>query len=121
MEQVEFLTVESGDDLIVSFAIRSGPGEIRSLTLMRTPKYEFILEESERGVNVSDDEREEDDGNLLRKIDFGREEVRIVCQNSDYRLDCSRVDTTEIEDAKKILQSMNFDGGFRFEINGILQ
>ena len=54
MERVDFITAESGDDLIVSFAIRlAEPGEIRSLTLLRTPKYEFLLDESERGVQVS--------------------------------------------------------------------
>ena len=40
MERVDFLTTDSGDDLIVSFAIvRDDADEIRSLTLMRTPKY----------------------------------------------------------------------------------
>ena len=62
MEIVDFITVESGDDLIVSFAIRGAePNEIRSLTLLRTPKYEILLDDSERGVNVSDDDGEEGD------------------------------------------------------------
>ena len=53
-EVVAFITIEEGDDLIVSFAIADEePGEIVSLTLFRTPKYEFILPTDERGVSVS--------------------------------------------------------------------
>ena len=117
MERVDFITAESGDDLIVSFAIgRTDPGEVRSLTLMRTPKYESILDDSERGVSVSDEDRKEDDADLLEEIEFRADEVRIVSRNTDYQLDCSRVDAEELEDAKKILRAMNFDGRFRIHI-----
>ena len=52
-EVVAFITIEEGDDLIVSFAIADEePGEIVSLTLLRTPTYEFILPTDERGVSV---------------------------------------------------------------------
>ena len=85
MEQVEFITTESGDDLIVSFAIgRTDPGEIRSLTLMRTPKYEFALDDSERGVSVSDEDRDEDDSDLLEEIEFIGDGVRIASRNADF-------------------------------------
>ena len=53
-ENAWFITNEDGDDLIVSFAIPiDDAGNIKSLTLLRTPKYEFALEESDRGVKVS--------------------------------------------------------------------
>jgi len=53
MENAWFITNEDGDDLIVSFAIPiDESGDVKSLTLLRTPKYEFALDESERGVNV---------------------------------------------------------------------
>ncbi len=114
MERVDFITTESGDDLIVSFAIgRIDSDEIRSLTLMRTPKYEFALDDSERGVSVSDEDREEDDSDLLEEIEFLGDEVRIASRNANYQLDCCRVDAEEVEDAKKILQAMNFDGRFK--------
>ncbi|MFB0552090.1 MAG: hypothetical protein ACETWQ_02145 [Phycisphaerae bacterium] len=54
MENASFITNEDGDDLIVSFAIPADEfGDVKSLTLLRTLKYEFIMDESERGVNVS--------------------------------------------------------------------
>ena len=114
MERVEFINTESGDDLIVAFAISQGdPGEIRTLSLIRTPKYEFILEDSERGVSVSDEDRVEDDNDLLEEIEFRGDEVRILSRNTAYQLDCSRVDGEEFEDTKKILRAMNFDSRFR--------
>ena len=117
MERVDFITAESGDDLIVAFAIgRADPGEIRSLTLIRTPKYEFILDDSERGVSVSDEDRDEDDNDLLEEIEFRGDEVRIVSRNTDYQLDCSRVDREEFEDAKTVVRAMNFDSRFRVHI-----
>ena len=70
MERVDFISAESGDDLIVAFAIsRVDPGEIRSLSLIRTPKYEFILDNSERGVSISDEDRVEDENDLLEEIE----------------------------------------------------
>ena len=119
MERVDFVAVESGDDLTVSFVIGRpmDPDEIRSLILSRTPKYEFALDDSERGVSVSDEDRDEDDSDLLEEIAFQGDEVRIVSRNADYQLDCSRVDAEELEDAKKTLHAMNFDGRFKIQIS----
>lgn len=118
MERVNFVTAESGDDLIVAFAIsRADPEEIRTLSLIRTPKYEFILDDFERGVSVSDEDLYDDDNDLLEVIEFRGDEVRIVSENNKYQLDCSRVDPEELENAQKILQAMNFDSRFRMHIS----
>lgn len=119
MEIVDFITVESGDDLIVSFAIRGAePNEIRSLTLQRTPKYENLLDDSERGVYVSDEDCEEEEGNdFLEAVELRSDEVQIVSDKLGYQLDCSRVDAEELEAAKNILLAMNFDRRFRLDIN----
>ena len=118
MERVDFITVESGDDLIVSFALRrSDPAEIRSLTLLRTPKYELLLDDSERGVSVFDDDHEERDEDFLKEIEVRGAEVRIVSRTTCYELDCRGVDAEEFEAAKKILGAMNFDSRFRIQIS----
>jgi hypothetical protein len=48
MDSVAFISTETGDDLIVAFAVQDpdDPREIESPTLLRTPKYEFLLEET---------------------------------------------------------------------------
>ncbi len=51
MENAAFITTEEGDDLIVSFTIPvDNYGDVKSLTLLRTPKYEFILDESNEAL-----------------------------------------------------------------------
>lgn len=53
----------------MSFAIIPGANlfNVKSLTLLRTPKYEFIPDDAERGVNVS---RDKDD--YLEAIQVGK-------------------------------------------------
>jgi hypothetical protein len=67
METVAFISTENGDDLIVSFAVIDpvDPTEIESLTLLRTPKYEHVLGDCERGVSVSFERYVEDAQELL--------------------------------------------------------
>ena len=57
MELVSFISIEDDPpDLILSFAIwQTGFEDIRSLILMRTPKYEVLIDESKRGVKVNDE------------------------------------------------------------------
>ncbi len=110
------MTNEDGDDLIVSFVLSWGePGEIRSLILLRTPKYEFLLDESERGVSFSDEARCEE-GDWLRSIGFSREIVRIETQHHEYTLDVSGVEARELKQAERILRKMNFDDAFKLRI-----
>jgi len=116
MERVAFMTKESGDDLIVSFALSQGePGEIRSLILLRTPKYEFLLDESERGVSFSDEARWEEE-DWLRSIELSREIVRIETLYHEYTLDVSGVEVRELKQAERILRKMNFDNAFILRI-----
>ena len=78
MYWANFITTEQGDDLIVSFAVAAGdfPGDILSLTLLRTPKYEFILNPDERGVSVSWEE-DEDESELLLGVEQSGNKVKL--------------------------------------------
>ena len=91
MYQVNFITTEDGDDLIVSFAVAGDfSGDVLSLTLLRTPKYEFILDSDERGVSVSWEE-DEDESELLRAVER------------------SHVNGDDLSPMRKVLHKMNFD------------
>ena len=60
MKQVEFITLEDEQDLIVSFAL--APSGEESLTLLRAPHYEHLLPEQDRRATVSlSSQREEGD------------------------------------------------------------
>ncbi|MCL0099092.1 hypothetical protein M1O16_04595, partial [Dehalococcoidia bacterium] len=88
---MEFITTEQGDDLIVSFAITGDLlGDILSLTLLRTPKYEFILNPEERGVSVSWEE-DEDESELLLGLERSADEVKLITNRREFTLDVSRV------------------------------
>ena len=111
METVAFITTETDDDLIVSFALCStddDPTEVESLTLLRTPKYELLLEDWERGVKVS---FEVDHKGLLEELSFDPPSgtVRLKTQHETYELDVRQVDAGDLEAMCAVLRKMNFD------------
>ena len=118
MELVSFISIEDDPpDLILSFAIWQPDSEdIRSLILMRTPEYEVLLDESERGVKVSDEAWLNDEDDMLRKIEFGNDFVKIISSHHKFDLDLRKVDNEEIDQVKTILQKMNFDNRFEVRI-----
>jgi len=106
-----------GVDLIVSFAIPGlDPYDVKSLTLLRTPKYEFIWNDAERGVNVSYDDYPDDEDDLLEEVHIDGCAVRITTGHRSYTLDVRDVDRKEMTEGKKILGRMNFDNRFKLQI-----
>jgi hypothetical protein len=117
MDRVAFITAEQGDDLVLAFAVQrpDEPSDIESLILMRTPKYEFIVEEHERGVKVSFERDEEDEDELLQSFEYIQDEaiVRIKTAAREYELDVRKVDSVELKKMRKVLKQMNYDQRFR--------
>ena len=115
---VSFVTLQDGDDLIVSFAIADEePGEIISLILLRTPKYEALLPADERGVSVSHEAfPEDDDRDRLRRLRMTESVVTIETTRTQYDLDVSDVDRRELLETQRILKKMNFDQCFMLEL-----
>lgn len=109
MYRVNFITTDQKDDLIVSFAIAGDfPADVLSLTLLRTPKYEFILGPDERGVSVSWEE-DEDESELLLAVECSRDAVKLNTTRREFTLDVSHVDGGDLSRMRKVLQKMNFD------------
>jgi hypothetical protein len=121
METVAFISTQNGDDLIVSFAViePADPTEIDSLTLQRTPKYEHLLEDRERGVRVSFERYLEDDDELLKELHLDRKSavVRLATSLRNYELDVRKVDEGEIKAMQKVLARMNYDR--RIRLSGV--
>jgi len=118
METVSFISIEDDPpDLILSFAVwQPELDDIRSLILMRTTEYELFLDEAERGVKFSDEAWLNDEEDMLKKIEFGDDFVRIITNHHQFELDLRKVDKEEIEQAKTILKRMNFDNCFEIQI-----
>jgi hypothetical protein len=124
MERVMFITTEGGDDLIVSFAVQSRDDpmdstSVESLTLMRTPKFEFILDEHERGVRVTFDRHDRDDDDFLQKVEYAESEaiIRIQTSSRKYELDLRKVGPDDLKRMRQILKKMNYDQ--KFQASGI--
>jgi hypothetical protein len=117
-ELVAFITVQTGDDLIVSFAVcePDDPSDIESLTILRTPKYEFFLDESERGASVSFRRgRTGDEMELLREV-FYAPDAKFITLRTDhhtYELDVRKVDPSELSAMCGAFREMNFDSSIR--------
>ncbi|MBI2308163.1 MAG: hypothetical protein HYU78_12755 [Rhodocyclales bacterium] len=109
-EHVPFISVETGDDLIVSFGL--GPHAETSLTLLRTPKFEHLLPTVERGVSVSDGSSGTEPQDFLVSVRWQANTVHIRSTAKNYTLDISSVDPAEINEAKAVLSQMNFDHRF---------
>lgn len=118
METVSFISIEDDPpDLILSFAIWEPElDDIRSLILMRTPKYESFFEEAERGVRVSDEAWLYGEDDMLKEIEFGDDLIRIITNHHQFELDIRKIDKEEIDQAKAILNSVNFDNRFEMRI-----
>jgi hypothetical protein len=109
MYRVNFITTEQGDDFIVSFAIAGDfPADVLSLTLLRTPKYEFILGPDERGVSVSWED-DEDESELLLAVERSKDVVKLNTTRREFTLDVSHVDDGDLSRMRKVLQKMNFN------------
>ena len=86
-ELVSFISIEGGDDLILSFYIveSDDPTDGRSLILRRSPKWEVLFPEQEWGVQVSDegwsyDDEEKWQDNFFEWILLGHSTAEIRCR-----------------------------------------
>ncbi len=121
LELTQFITVELGDDLIVSFFVAKPHDPIngRSIILMRDKKWEYLVSDCDKGVKVSDDdfpEDEEADNNFLEHIRIGNSVAEIETTHRRYKLDFRKVDESEVQAAIKVLKKMNYDKRFKLII-----
>lgn len=94
----------------MSFAVSAGdfPGDIISLTLLRTPKYEFIFYPNERGISVSWEEDEDEEEQLL-KIKYSGDIVKLNTTRREFILDVFHIDDGDLIRMCKVFHKMNFD------------
>jgi len=119
MKPVSFITTEIGKDLIVSFVIpiSDTPGDIESLTLLRTPIFERLLPDAERGVKFMPEKDEEE--YMITGVAFDKDSgrVTVTTSNRSYEFEVGGVDPEEIRDMCAVLRQMNFDQ--RMKLTGI--
>jgi hypothetical protein len=112
---VDFMSFEEDDkDLIISFAIPDEALGVKSLILHRTLFFEEVLDEEEKGVNVSmeGEECENEAFNTLVKIEIKDTEVIICSKYSQYVLDLSRIEALDKSHMIRLLMKQNHDERF---------
>jgi len=117
--EVQFISLEEDEkDIFISFVIPDKEIGVKSLILHRAFFFEEILDEEEKGVKVSleGEESEQDYLNTLIKIEIKNKKIKIVSKFSEYNLDISRIDDTDINDMIKLLEKQNYDSRFTIEI-----
>jgi hypothetical protein len=107
---VSFITIDDADDLVVSFGL--GEHSSTSLTLLRTPKYESLISEEDRGVSVRTEASSFAEPEMLRSVRWSGSEVEIETTVQRYVLDVGSVNRAEIKEARAVLAKMNFDRCF---------
>jgi hypothetical protein len=117
MNPITFITIEEGTDLIVSF-VAEVEEDVKNVMILRTPKYEFMLPEEERGPTAGSTDFPGEEFDMVKSIEWQGDEVRIVSLRHRYVLDVRRVEPEEIREAKRVLKEMDFDGRFELRIDG---
>ena len=117
MDTVNFITIDSGVDLILAFSFdeetRFG---IDGFIIQRTPKLELILRPDERGPSV--DWNDKDERILLKRVIVTPSEVLIETTHDHLTFDLSRISGEEYSDMVSVLKKMNFDNVFDLKIEG---
>jgi len=112
---VDFMSFEEDEkDLIISFAIPDEALGVKSLILHRTLFFEEILDEKERGVNVSLEGEEcgHQTLNTLLIIEIKGSEVIIDSKYSQYVLDLSKIEASDKSHMIRLLMKQNYDEQF---------
>ncbi len=117
MLKVRFIHCETGDDLIVSFAlVADNSFGVESLTLMRSPKYEKFLYPYERGVELSyeaDVDKNDDEVELLKSIRISANMIHLETIKRTFDLDSEGIEKEQINRILQVLAKMNFDRSFK--------
>lgn len=116
--KVQLISLEEDDkDLIVAFALDDAKIGVKSLILHRTLFFEELLDEDEKGVNVSleDDRFDQEHLNMLKEITISNDEISIKSSFREYKLDISSISQSDTKNMISLLKKQNYDN--RFTIN----
>jgi hypothetical protein len=112
--RVTLISTEDDSDLVVSFGLE--PSAATSLTVMRSPQYEHLLADEDRGATIARSSDPSPEPLFLASVDWVGDTLHIKAANRKYTLDPSKVDALEIADAKRILRLMNSDARFKCNV-----
>ncbi len=117
MDKINFIHTEAGTDIVVSLSFDEGTEfGVDGFTIIRTPKYEFVLSPHERGACVNWDE-ETDTREIIREITCVGQVITFVSNLKSYQFDTSRLSADKINALWRTIDKMNFDGSIKIDRN----
>jgi hypothetical protein len=116
MDCVNFLTIDFGKDLVLSFSFDDGTKYgVEGFCIQRTPKLEFAISKEERGPSI--DWTGDDRIILLRSYVFDRNSITLNTDNGIEQFDISKINDSEFTNMVRVLKKMNFDKAFELTDN----
>jgi hypothetical protein len=114
MLRATLITSEDDLDLSVSFGLE--PSAAQSLTLLRSPQYEHLLADEDRGTTIAHSGDAHSEPSYIKSVTWVGDTIEFVSTRRNYTVDVSRVEAADIADAKRVLALMNKDGRFSCSI-----
>ena len=111
MKEINFITTENGDDIIISLCSQgTNPLDVSSFIMMRTPKFEPLLEPHKRGICLSWED-EDDIVVIADRININRNEIHIKTRNKieSHKFNIKQISDEDYKSLLKQLEIINFD------------
>jgi hypothetical protein len=113
MDKVNFIHTEVGTDIIISLSFDEGTEfGIDGFTVMRTPKFEFLLLPHERVACVNWDE-ETDTIEIIKEITCVGNVLTFISSIRSYQFDISKLNDDDVNQLWKTIDRINFDNSIR--------
>lgn len=113
---VEYFDIQiDGPDKKVVFKLK-GKNSDKSLTIERTPDFEFIEAENQRGAHCYEGPVAYSPRDCIKQIVFFDKTLEIFTTDNEYDLDLSLISTELAADFFKFLELINQDKRFSLEI-----
>jgi len=119
MLSIGFIDFEDDEkDLNLAFAIYDAGEYIGTLMLARSI-FDVVLDDSERGVQLSYEDHTDDSEYpiLLQEVTIEQRVIDVVARNYRFTLDTSKLDQTDFDTVVKLLKKQNHDERFTLNIS----
>lgn len=114
MLRATLITSEDDVDLSVSFGLE--PSATQSLTLLRSPQYEHLLADEDRGTTIAHSGDPHPEPSYVKSVTWVGNTIEFSSTLRNYAVDVSLVEAADIAEAKRVLALMSKDGRFSCSI-----
>src|SRR5690348_13875873 len=104
MLRATLITSEEDRELSVSFGLE--PSATQSLPLLRSPQYEHLLADEDRGATIAHSGDPHPVLSYIKSVTWRGDTIEIASTLRNYTVDMSKVEAADIAEAKRVLALM---------------